>query len=159
MDDTLRNKILQEVNKVQTYYWTQVQTNFIYNNAGSFLFHIFDFNELIEKIRKTMKEKGFSEDFEQYTINRWYNYLTQLIVQDLFAKHKRVTTEKNKRSLYVDIYIDGNPFDIKMTPLPKNFVKRLKEVLRDPRDLIKWLYKSGGAQRFHTGSKIFFCSS
>ncbi|MEM2174761.1 MAG: hypothetical protein QXI58_03970 [Candidatus Micrarchaeia archaeon] len=155
MDDNLRNKILREVNKVKTYYWTQVQTNIAYNNAGSFLFRIFDFEKLIKKIRETIREKRFSEEFEQYTINRWYNYLTQLIVQDFFARHPRVRIEENRRSLYVDIYIDGNPFDIKMTPLPKAFAKKFEEVFKNPTDLIKWLYESEGAHRFHTSPKIF----
>lgn len=152
-----RVKIIESVKKVEKYYWTQVQSNFLYNNKGRFLFNTLDYYELIRRIEGTIKEDPrLGEDFQQYTINRWYNYVTSLIIQDFFAAHPRVRVEKNPRSLYRDFFIDGTPFDLKVTFAPKRWaLDMVQDSMKNPRKLIVWMYRGGGTDRQHWGPKIF----
>lgn len=103
-----------------------------------------------------MHAKKLPEDFRQYTINRWYNYITSLIVCDFFEKHPRVKPYPDKRGKCADFFIDGKPFDLKMTFVPKAWSpERVLKSLRDPRQLITYYYKAMGTDRAHFGNKIF----
>ena len=43
--------------------------------------------------------------------------------------------------------------DLKITYLPKGFI--LEEVLKNPKNLIVWLYENQGAQRFGSDNRFF----
>jgi len=151
-----KKKLIKEINKVRDYKWDRVQSDYMLNNYGTFLFKILKYDELIRKIRKVMKGKNLPQVFKQYTINRWYNFACSVIVQSFFESHKRVTPERNKKSLTKDFFIDGNNFDMKITFIFKNWtMKRVLEELEDPKRLIVQFYKKGGAQRMHLKSKLF----
>lgn len=148
--------IIASVNRIREYEWTQVQTNFLYNNYGSFLFKVIDYDEMITLTRAKQHEKGLPDDFIQYTLNRWYNHLCSLIVHSFFESHPRVRTEQNKRSLYADFYIDGNAFDLKLTFMFKGWPRaRVLGALANPTELIKKYYAGGGADRAHYDPKLF----
>lgn len=156
LNDALKKKLIESAMRVENYYWTQVQTNFLYNNYGRFIFDTFDYEELLQKAKEKMEEKKLPQEFLQYTINRWYNYITSVVICDFFGSHQRVKLAENKKDLYVDFLIDGNPFDLKVTFVPKAWsLNRVLRILRDPRDLITYYYKSMGADRAHYEAKIF----
>ena len=50
-------------------------------------------------------------------------------------------------------FFDNQPFDLKITYLPKDFT--LEQVLKNPKDLIVWLYENQGAQRFGADNRFF----
>jgi hypothetical protein len=150
-------KLIEAVGRVEHYEWTQVQTNYRYNNYGRFIFETFDYEELLEKIEETIRSKGLPEDFRQYTINRWYNYITSLVICDFFLSYPRVRRCPERRNKQVDFFVDGKPFDLKVTFIPKSWsFKRALSALRDPRKLIIYYYEGMGADRAHFGAKIFF---
>ena len=39
--------LITEINKVEDYVWDRVQSDYILNNHGSFLFKVFSYDELI----------------------------------------------------------------------------------------------------------------
>ena len=152
--------LIEQINKVENYVWDRVQSDYILNNHGSFLFKTYDYIELLDKIRIKIKEKNLPNVFEQYTINRWYNFACSIVIQSFLEEHKRVTAEPNRRSLVRDIFIDKNPFDFKITYVFKNCSKKmLEENLKNPTNFIIKYYKGGGKQRMHMDPKLFmiFC--
>lgn len=149
-------KLINEINKVENYVWDRVQSDYILNNHGSFLFKVFDYDELILKIDEKIQTKNLPSIFKQYTINRWYNFACSVVIQSYLENHKRVRSEKNTRSLTKDIFIDDMPFDFKITYVFKNISQKMfLKSLDDPTDLIIKYYKGGGKQRMHTEPKLF----
>lgn len=148
--------LINEINKVENYFWDRVQSDYILNNHGYFLFKVFNYDELILKIKERIKSKNLPEVFKQYTINRWYNFACSIIIQSYLENHPRVRVEKNKKSLTKDIFIDNKPFDFKITYAFKNISEKMfVKSLDDPTDLIIKYYKGGGKQRMHIEPKLF----
>ena len=58
-----------------------------------------------------------------------------------------------KNNFGIDIFFDNQPFDLKITYLPKNFT--LEQALKDLKGLITWLYENQGAQRFGANNRLF----
>ncbi|MDE5069908.1 MAG: hypothetical protein O4861_18135 [Trichodesmium sp. St16_bin4-tuft] len=56
----------------------------------------------------------------------WYNNWTSILIEDIFKDHTRVipTVGKIKQ---VDFFVDGIPFDLKMTYFPGGFMKKLRQ--------------------------------
>ena len=107
--------LIEQINKVEKYEWDRVQSDYILNNHGNFLFNTYNYNDLLDKISVKIKEKNLPDVFKQYTINRWYQFASSLVIQSYLEEHTRVEAEKNKRSFTKDIYIDEKPFDFKIT--------------------------------------------
>ena len=148
--------LITEINKVENYVWDRVQSDYIFNNHGYFLFKVFSYDELIEKIDEKINEKKLPEVFKQYTINRWYNFACSIVIQSYLENHHRVRGEENKRSLTKDIFIDDKPFDFKITyPFKGMSEKMFLKNLDNPTELIIKYYKGGGKQRMHTEPKLF----
>ena len=148
--------LINEIKKVEDYVWDRVQSDYILNNNGSFLFKVFNYEELILKIEEKIKVKNLPEVFKQYTINRWYNFACSIVIQSYLENHQRVRGEENRKSLTKDIFIDDKPFDFKITYAFKNIsTKMFVRNLDDPTELIIKYYKGGGKQRMHTEPKLF----
>jgi hypothetical protein len=58
-----------------------------------------------------------------------------------------------KSNFGVDIFFDGQPFDLKTTYLPKGY--SIDEAIRNPRQLAIWMYENQGAQRFGADNRLF----
>ena len=148
--------LINEINKVKNYVWDRVQSDYILNNRGYFLFKVFNYDELIQKIDEKIKEKKLPEVFKQYTINRWYNFACSIVIQSYLENHQRVRSEENRRSFTRDIFIDNKPFDFKITyPFKGMSEKMFIKNLDDPTQLIIKYYKGGGKQRMHSEPKLF----
>ena len=148
--------LITEINKVEDYVWDRVQSDYIFNNYGSFLFKVFSYDELILKIEEKIKLKNLPEVFKQYTINRWYGFACSIVIQSYLENHQRVRGEENRKSLTKDIFIDDKPFDFKITYAFKNVSKKMfLRNLDDPTEFIIKYYKGGGKQRMHTEPKLF----
>ena len=148
--------LINEINKVKNYVWDRVQSDYILNNHGYFLFKVFNYDELIQKIDEKIKEKKLPEVFKQYTINRWYNFACSIVIQSYLENHQRVRSEENRRSFTRDIFIDNKPFDFKITyPFKGMSEKMFLKNLDDPTQLMIKYYKGGGKQRMHSEPKLF----
>jgi hypothetical protein len=56
----------------------------------------------------------------------------------------------------VDFYLNGEGFDLKLTPLPQGFGHDIAYAQAHPQDLVRWLYSHQSAQgRFHTANRLF----
>ena len=73
------------------------------------------------------------------------------MIEGLISQHPRVVpTLKNYKG--IDIFFDDQPFDLKITYLPRNYT--LAEALKNPRELIIWLYENQGPQRFGADNRL-----
>lgn len=92
-----------------------------------------------------------------YVLHRWYNVQTSLMCEDMFIKYGAVD-EKNTKDKLTDFYIDGEPFDLKVTAFPD----KLKATSIDMKSrkgrntLIEWFYRNQSQEgRKGFGNRIF----
>ena len=79
-------------------------------------------------------------------------YRADVLIEDHISQHPRVVpTLKNYKG--IDIFFDNQPFDLKITYLPRSY--DLEEALENPKELIIWLYENQGAQRFGADNRLF----
>jgi hypothetical protein len=103
------------------------------------------------KIDEFIKSK-LHDDITHYVIATWYNHWTTVLIEDHIGQHSKIIPTL-KNNFGVDIFFDNQPFDLKITYLPKDFT--LEQVLKNPKDLIIWLYENQGAQRFGSDNRFF----
>lgn len=73
----------------------------------------------------------------------WYNHWTSIIIEDIFKDHERVLPAVGLIKK-IDFFIDGLPFDLKVTHFPEGYVKqrRKEEKARPEATLLKRVCKS-----------------
>jgi len=73
-----------------------------------------------------------------YVLCSWYNHWTSIMIEDVFKDHDRVLPALGLISK-IDFFIDGMPFDLKVTYLPEGFIsdKRKTSKLRPEATLLR----------------------
>jgi hypothetical protein len=79
------------------------------------------------------------------------------LIEDHISQHKRVIpTLANLKG--TDIFFDDQPFDLKITYLPKGYTLEgytLEKATQNPKRLMVWLYENQGPQRFGSHNRLF----
>lgn len=81
---------------------------------------------------------------QSYVLHRWYNFHTSVVCEYLFCEFGAVH-EVNKYNHDIDIYINGIPYDVKLTVYPAALEEKRPYDLwtRNGKDaMIQWLYHS-----------------
>ncbi|MCX7737713.1 MAG: hypothetical protein N2319_13510 [Candidatus Kapabacteria bacterium] len=73
------------------------------------------------------------------------------IEEHISLHQKIVPTIKNIKG--IDIFFDGQPFDLKVTYLPANYDPI--KAINNPLDLAIWMYENQGSQRFGADNRLF----
>ena len=55
----MTQELIKEINKVEQYVWDRVQSDYLFNNYGSFLYKILNYDQLILQIEKKIVEKKY----------------------------------------------------------------------------------------------------
>lgn len=112
-----------------------------YNDrASNFIYRMKSLDECLIEIERTGVNK-------EYALHRWYNYMTSIQCEYIFCKYGAVH-EKNKYNHDVDIYIDGIPFDVKLTVYPAKLSSRPYDLSTraGKNDMIRWYYANQSQQ-------------
>jgi len=144
--------------------WGRVQGD-AWDRASRFIYRIQDLNALRRETKRVAAEAGLPlHDFAQYVIRRWYNFHTHQAALDAILAHPRTRPEPDPFHHTVDFYLDGEGFDLKLTPLPRGFadaagsepVDVIAYAHAHPEELARWLYVHQSAQgRFHAANRLF----
>jgi len=137
----------QEVLKVKKFRWGVVQGQLDQKIQTEYVRRFVRYEDLINGVKSKLHD-----DITHYVIATWYNYWTTVLIEDHISQHSKVIPTL-KNNFGVDIFFDNQPFDLKITYLPKDFT--LEQVLKNPKDLIVWLYENQGAQRFGADNRFF----
>lgn len=118
----------------------------------NFIYYVQSVDECIARA----KEVGANKN---YVLHRWYNYRTSRRCEYLFVKYGAVK-EKRIRHHEIDIYINGIPYDIKLSIYPAKLEK--KGTMYDLHShkgkdkLIRWFYRNQSqGSRKHLKNKLF----
>ncbi len=142
-DEELR----QELMNVEEFRWGVVQGQLDQKIQIEYVRRFVRYNELISSVKNRLYD-----DITHYVVATWFNHWTTVLIEDHISQHPRVVpTLKNYKG--IDIFFDNQPFDLKITYLPRNY--ELEDALRNPKDLAIWLYEHQGAQRFGSDNRLF----
>ena len=137
----------KELMKVKSFRWGVVQGQLDQKIQTEYVRRFVKYDDLINGVKSKLHD-----DVTGYVIATWFNHWTTVLIEDHISQHKRVIpTLKNYKG--IDIFFDNQPFDLKITYLPKNY--SLEQALKNPNDLIVWLYENQGAQRFGSDNRLF----
>jgi len=141
------SELTKEVQKVSNFNWGVVQGQLDQKIQREYVRKFFRYNDLISGVKNKLHN-----DITSYVIATWYNHWTTVLIEDhISLHHKVVPTLKN--NFGVDIFFDGQPFDLKTTYLPKNY--SIEDAIKNPRQLSVWMYENQGAQRFGSDNRLF----
>ena len=86
-----------------------------------------------------------------YLRNSWYNYWSSVLIENLFRRNNRILPAFGKIK-NVDFFVDGFPFDLKVTYLPREYVSAVRRRLGvgEPLAVLKRYARKHGI-RFDSG--------
>ena len=96
-----------------------------------------------------------SDKIRNYAMHRWFNYVISKAYEDEFHQCGAVPVENYKDS-DKDFYIDGTPYDLKVTVLSERYDGAPIDTEEGKKEYIKWLYENQSRQqRYHTKNRLF----
>jgi len=142
-DDDLKKELM----RVKTFSWGVVQGQLDRKIQTEYVRKFVKYDELIGNVKKELHN-----EVTNYVICTWFNHWTTVLIEDHISEHPKVVpTVKSVKG--IDIFFDGQPFDLKVTYLPRNY--NPYEAVKDPKKLAVWMYENQGAQRFGSDNRLF----
>jgi len=142
------DELLKELHKVNTFQWGVVQGQLDSKIQVQYVRKYHRYENLLSHV-----ENELYGSVKDYVICTWYNHWTTVIIEDLISSHPKVIpTLKNIKG--IDLFFDGQPFDLKTTYMPAGYLNAANAVSK-PKDLAIWLYENQGAQRFGADNRLF----
>jgi hypothetical protein len=142
-DDDLKKELM----KVQTFSWGVIQGQLDQKIQAEYVRRIVRYEDLVQGVKKKLHN-----EITNYVICSWFNHWTTVLIEEHISTHKKVIpTIKNIKG--VDIFFDGQPFDLKVTYLPRSY--NPNDAVKNPINLAIWMYENQGAQRFGADNRIF----
>ncbi len=114
--------------------------NNVLDKRSNFIYRCDTLDKCIQQIELTGVEK-------EYTLHRWYNFMTSIACEYIFCEYGAIHDE-DVYNHDVDIYINGIPFDVKLTIYPAKLAHRpfdLKTRI-GKNEMIRWYYKNQSQQ-------------
>jgi len=137
----------KELTKVKDFSWGTVQGQLDQKIQSEYVRVFVRYDELLRNV-----EAQLHPDVTNYVICTWYNHWTTILIEEQISLHERVVpTLKSVKG--TDIFFDGQPFDLKVTYLPRNYDPT--EAAKQPQQLAIWMYENQGAQRFGADNRFF----
>ena len=122
--------------------YSDIRSNFIYNV------------QTVQECIKKADEFGINRN---YALHRWFNFITSIECQNIFVEFG-AKQEENLKHRKIDIYIDGIPFDVKLTVYPAKLSSHPYDLNTriGKNEMIKWLYANQSQeQRKHLANRLF----
>ena len=117
----------------------KMQNNFL-DRQTNFIYQCDTLDECLNQINERNVDR-------EYALHRWYNYMTSIACEYIFCDYGAV----HEDDLYnhdVDIYIDGVPFDVKLTVYPAKLSNRPYNLKtrQGKNQMIQWYYANQSQQ-------------
>jgi len=142
-DEDLKRELL----KVKTFSWGVVQGQLDQKIQTEYVRRIVRYEDLLNNVKAKLHD-----EVTNYVICAWFNHWTTILIEEHISMHPKVVpTLKNIKG--IDIFFDGQPFDLKVTYLPREY--NPIDAVRNPSKLAVWMYENQGAQRFGADNRLF----
>jgi len=142
-DENLKKELMN----VKTFSWGVVQGQLDQKIQTEYVRRIVRYKDLLNNVKAKLHD-----DVTNYVICTWFNHWTTVLIEEHISIHKKIIpTIKNIKG--IDILFDGQPFDLKVTYLPREY--NPTNAIKNPSDLAIWMYENQGAQRFGADNRLF----
>jgi len=142
-DTDLQNELI----KVKTFSWGVVQGQLDQKIQTGYVRKFIKYEDLLKNVKATLHD-----DVTNYVICTWFNHWTTVLIEEHISTHPRIIpTLKNIKG--IDIFFDGQPFDLKVTYLPRQYDPT--DAIKNPLKLAIWMYENQGPQRFGADNRLF----
>ncbi len=140
-------ELIKELHKVKDFSWGVVQGQLDQKIQTEYVRRIYRYDDLISGVKAKLHD-----DVTSYVICTWYNHWTTVLIEEHISQHPNVIpTLKNIKG--IDIFVDDQPFDLKITYLPRGY--NPEDVVKNPKNLGIWMYENQGDQRFGADNRLF----
>ncbi len=110
--------LVNELYKVESFEWGGLYQNSLEKTiVDNYIKKIRSYDSLSEVI-----EKELLKSMRAYVLASWYNHWSSIIIEDIFKDHEK-TLPAVGLIKKVDFFIDGKPFDLKVTYIPEGYIK------------------------------------
>lgn len=138
-------ELIKELHKIEKFSWGIVQGQLDQKIQTEYVRKYYRYDDLIKNVKSILHD-----DVTNYVICTWFNHWTTVLIEEHIGLHPKVIpTVKNIKG--VDIFFCGQPFDLKITYLPRGY----SGDINNKKDLAIWMYKNQGAQRFGSDNRFF----
>ncbi|PIP13120.1 MAG: hypothetical protein COX49_02825, partial [bacterium (Candidatus Stahlbacteria) CG23_combo_of_CG06-09_8_20_14_all_40_9] len=121
------SELKEELGKVKSFSWGVVQGQLDQKIQAEYVRKIVRYEDLLNSVKAKLHD-----DVTSYVICTWFNHWTTVLIEEhISTHHKVVPTLKNIKG--IDIFFDGQPFDLKVTYLPRDYEPRY--ATESPKDL------------------------
>jgi len=142
-DEDLKNELL----KVKTFSWGVVQGQLDQKIQTAYVRRIVKYEDLLNSVKSKLHAH-----ITNYVICTWFNHWTTVLIEEHISSHPKVIpTIKNIKG--IDIFFDNQPFDLKITYLPREYSP--SDAIKNPHELAVWMYENQGVQRFGSDNRLF----
>jgi len=142
-DEDLKKELME----VNTFSWGVVQGQLDQKIQTEYVRKIVRYEDLLKNVKAKLHD-----EVTNYVICTWFNHWTTVLIEEHISTHPKVVpTIKNIKG--IDIFFDGQPFDLKVTYLPREYDPN--DAIENPTDLAIWMYENQGAQRFGADNRLF----
>lgn len=139
--------LIKELHKVKGFSWGVVQGQLDQKIQAEYVRRLVRYDELISSVKAKLHD-----DVTSYVVCTWYNHWTTVLIEEHISQHPKVIpTLKNIKG--IDAFLDGQPFDLKTTYLPREY--HIQDAVKNPKSLAVWMYENQGAQRFGADNRLF----
>jgi len=137
----------KELMKVKNFSWGVIQGQLDQKIQTEYVRKIVRYEDLLNNVKAKLHD-----EVTNYVICTWFNHWTTVLIEEHISTHPKVIpTIKNIKG--IDIFFDGQPFDLKVTYLPRGY--NPINAINNPTELAIWLYENQGAQRFGADNRLF----
>lgn len=137
----------RELMRVKTFSWGVVQGQLDQKIQVEYVRRFVRYDELLNNVKDNLHD-----DVTNYVMCTWFNHWTTVLIEEHISTHPKVIpTIKNIKG--IDIFFDGQPFDLKVTYLPRDYNSNYS--VENPKELAIWMYENQGAQRFGADNRFF----
>lgn len=139
--------LIKELHKVKGFSWGVVQGQLDQKIQAEYVRRLVRYDDLISSVKAKLHD-----DVTSYVVCTWYNHWTTVLIEEHISQHlKVIPTLKNIKG--IDVFLDGQPFDLKTTYLPREY--DIQDAVKNPKNLAVWMYENQGAQRFGSDNRLF----
>lgn len=137
----------QELSKVTSFSWGVIQGELDRKIQAEYVREFVRYDDLLRKV-----EENLYGAIKNYVVCTWYNHWTTVLIEEQISTHPKIvptiTAVKG-----TDIFFDGQPFDLKVTYLPRDYDPI--SAINNPQQLAVRMYEGQGAQRFGAENRLF----
>jgi hypothetical protein len=139
----------------ETVPWGRVQDD-TWDGLSRFIYRVRTAAGVREQAERIAGERGLDGTaFVHYALRRWYCFWGARLAELLFLEHPGVRPGP-PRHHEIDFTIDGTPFDLKTTEVPRVFLGSAKDLATNPGKLASWLYENQSREgRYHAANRLF----